>query len=205
MEIVKYYDEDNKQTIEITMKDFIHSEAWHLPYNFVKNEADKSNNIEVKSPLYHQLLRRSKVSPYIDMIKESSFYPTLYQEIVTGDNELDNILLATYFDNDLIESKFNGLNNLTDTIINYKENDVFPSELITLLVKLSELGIDDTIRDKMLDGIDYLVDREIDLMDEISKKYKLPTTSEKEKMFKAEEMKKIYKNQINSNNKQKYA
>ena len=203
MEIVKYYDDDSEQIVEIPMDEFIRSESWHLPYDFVKKEADKTTDNNIKSSLYHLLLRRSKVIPYIDMIKDSSFYPTLYQEVVTSDNELENILLATYFENDLIETKFNGISNLTDTVINHTSSDAFPSEMITTLIELSKLDIDELTRDKMLSGIDYLVDREMDLLDEIGTKYNLPTISDKEKMFKSEELKRTYKYQIKSNNRQK--
>lgn len=201
MEKIKYYDEEKGMELEYSKEDFVKRYSWDLPYDFVKQQADSDE--EIRMPLYHQLLKRSKAPMYSEMLKESPYYKDLYQDILNGDNETDKIDLAIYFDNDLIESIFGGVNNLVQRVINtpFEEETFFNSAM--KLVDISQFDLDDETVETIKEGISTLVDKDYEEMDKIGASIGLPGINPETSAQAKEENKQALINKVNANRKAK--
>lgn len=172
MDKIIYHNEDEDIDQEFDKEEFVRRHSWDIPFEFVQEQADKDE--EIRMPLYHQLLKRAKAKPYSDRLKESPYYVQLYQEIVNGSNETDKIDLAIYYDNDLIETIFGGINNLIDGVLRtpYDEETFFTSAM--KLVDISEFDIDDATRDRIKEGITTLMEKDFAEMDKLAESLGLP-------------------------------
>lgn len=197
MEVIEYYNEDEEKTELIPKDEFVKSKAWNYPFAFVQEQADMYEDI--KSELYHQLLLRAKVNPYIDAIKGSSFYNQLYKEVIEGDKEIEKIFLALYFDHDLIETLFNGAKGLVDHIINYDGKDEFAFNLAMNLIDVSELDIDDETRNRILEGIDILMEKDAEEMKALEKEFPMFPSMDIDYEKRKEENIQEFKNRVEKN------
>ena len=164
MKTIRYYSTEDDRMLLIPVDDFVSKEAWNLPYDFVLEQADQ--NVEIQSALYHQLLRRSKKESDIEKLKNSKYYKKLYTNVVNGSNELEKMMLSIYFDPSLIPFLFQDMNQLVSKIINHSTSDVFPTELLDMLVKVSEFDLEDSTKEMIHQGVSSLVDKEFSMMDE---------------------------------------
>ncbi len=201
MENISYYDEDEERLKTFPKEEFVNDISWNLPFTFVKEKADE--NEDIRMPLYHQLLRRAKVNPYIDILKNSPYYDQLFCEIIKSDNTLEKIELSLYFENDLIYALYGSIRNLVGEIINYNQQDEFYSSLASMLVDVSKLDIDEETRERIIEGIGILIDKDFDEMNNRESEKILPKLTDEQYMEIKENNKKAFIEKVNNNRKTK--
>ena len=197
MDIIRYYDDEKEEDVEMSKEEFVQEESWQLPFEFVKQKADE--NEDIRMALYHQLFRRAKYEPYIEEIKDSEYYNQLVTDILSSNNLLDKIDLALYFDHDFIETIFSGLYNLTDEIINYDRNDELYTELAMRLVEISKFNVDEETKELIYSGIDILTEKSYKDTNENGEKFDLPQLSDNELKRVKENTKQSFLSNINAN------
>ena len=178
MESIKYYDDETEEYKIIPKEEFINDVSWNLPFEFVKQQADE--NEDIRMPLYHQLFRRAKVNPYIETIKTSNYYEQLLNEIINGNKIIEKIELSLYYENDLIEPLFGGMRNIVEKIINYDGKDEFYSSLASTLVYISKFDIDEETRERIIEGISILIDKDFEDKIDFEKELMMPSLTKEE-------------------------
>lgn len=199
MDYIEYYSDDYLTAKRIPKDVFLTKESWNLPFEFVKEQADL--NGDIRMGLYHQLLKRAKVPSYIDQIKESPYYNELYKDILKGDNLIEKIDLAIYFDNDLIETIFNGIDNLIEEIINYDKKDELYYSLAMRLADISKFDIDTSQRERIIEGIEILLEKDYEEIKSFEDDFTLPESTEQELKDSKERNKKIFIDKVRANKK----
>jgi hypothetical protein len=199
MDYIEYYSDDYVTAKRIPKDVFLSKESWNLPFEFVKYQADL--NEDIRLGLYHQLLRRAKTPSYINQIKESPYYNDLYKDILKSDNLIDKVDLALYFDNDLIETTFNGIDNLVEEIINYDKKDEFYYSLAMRLADISKFDIDSSQRERIIEGIEILLEKDYEEIKGFEDEFTLPESIEENLITSKERNKRAFISKVNENGK----
>lgn len=174
MGTIKYFNEDDEMTHVCTEEEFI-KDAKDIPFETVLGIANSNETIREK--LYHQLLLRARYGQYPEILRRNEYFEELEQEVLNGHDEREKIHLALYLDNDLIETYFGGIDRLVDRIRNVKSKEVLPIELAGYLADASLFSENEETNNKIIDGIDYFVERDYDEMLETFEDFPFPNIS----------------------------